>query len=187
MKVVSQLPFFSGAILVSRGVVVLSYTQFHVGRLHLGVSKNRGTPKWMVKIMGNPYEQMDDLGVPLFLETPTYHSILWSNYCKGNARSLVFFRNLGESGEFVLRIFRSRIRPCLKSRKFQVGELTDQIYTSVIKHSNGKSPFSIGNTSSKGSFSIAMLVYQRVPRLEKYLTIKVVVSHMFYFHPYLGK
>ena len=35
-------------------------------------------------------------------------------------------------------------------------------YTPVIKHSNGKSPFSIGNTSSKGSFSIAMLDYQRV-------------------------
>ena len=27
-------------------------------------------PKWMVKIMEKPYEQMDDLGVPLFLETP---------------------------------------------------------------------------------------------------------------------
>ncbi len=32
--------------------------------------KNTGTPKWMVKIMENPYEQMGDLGVPLFLETP---------------------------------------------------------------------------------------------------------------------
>ena len=38
-------------------------------------------------------------------------------------------------------------------------------YTQVIKHSNGKYPFSMGNTSSKGSFSIAMLVYQRVPQL----------------------
>ena len=28
-----------------------------------------GTPKWMVKIMENPLK-MDDLGVPLFLETP---------------------------------------------------------------------------------------------------------------------
>ena len=37
-----------------------------------------------------------------------------------------------------------------------------KFYTPVIKHSNGKSPFSIGNTSSKGSFSIAMLDYQRV-------------------------
>ena len=36
---------------------------------HLGVSKNRGIPKWMVKIMENPIK-MDDLGVPLFLETP---------------------------------------------------------------------------------------------------------------------
>ena len=35
-------------------------------------------------------------------------------------------------------------------------------YTPVIKHSNGKSPVSIGNTSSKGSFSVAMLDYQRV-------------------------
>ena len=36
----------------------------------MGVSKNRGTPKWMV-YNGKPYEQMDDLGVPLCLETPT--------------------------------------------------------------------------------------------------------------------
>ena len=35
----------------------------------MGVSKNSGTPKWMVKIMENPIK-MDDLGVPLFLETP---------------------------------------------------------------------------------------------------------------------
>ncbi len=28
----------------------------------MGVSKNRGTPKWMVKIMENPIK-MDDLGV----------------------------------------------------------------------------------------------------------------------------
>ena len=39
------------------------------------------------------------------------------------------------------------------------------VYPPVNKHSNGKSPFSIGNTSSKGLFSTAMLVYQRVPLL----------------------
>ena len=39
--------------------------------LCLGVSKNRGTPKWMVKIMENPMK-MDDLGVPLFSETPIH-------------------------------------------------------------------------------------------------------------------
>ena len=39
----------------------------------VGASKNRGTPKWMVKIMENPIK-MDDLGVPLFSETSLY---LW--------------------------------------------------------------------------------------------------------------
>ncbi len=38
----------------------------------MGVSKNSGTPKWMVKIMENPIE-MDDSGVPLFLETPIFN------------------------------------------------------------------------------------------------------------------
>ncbi len=37
----------------------------------MGVSKNTGTPKWMVKIMEIPIK-IDDLGVPLFLETPIY-------------------------------------------------------------------------------------------------------------------
>ena len=40
----------------------------HLG-FHMGVSKNRGTPKWMVKIMENPIK-MDDLGIPPFLDTP---------------------------------------------------------------------------------------------------------------------
>ena len=42
------------------------------GSLQMDVSKNRGkTPKWMVKIMENPIK-IDDLGVPLFLETPKW-------------------------------------------------------------------------------------------------------------------
>ena len=43
----------------------------HLG--HLGVNPKIGgkPPKWMVKIMENPIK-MDDLGVPLFLETPIY-------------------------------------------------------------------------------------------------------------------
>ena len=36
------------------------------------------------------------------------------------------------------------------------------IYPPVNKHSNGNSPSWIGNTSSNGGFSIAMLVYRRV-------------------------
>ena len=38
----------------------------------MGVSKNYGdTPKWMVKIPENAIK-MEDLGVPLFIETPKY-------------------------------------------------------------------------------------------------------------------
>ena len=36
----------------------------------MGVSNNRGTPKWMVKIMENPMNKLMIWGVPLFLETP---------------------------------------------------------------------------------------------------------------------
>ena len=41
----------------------------------MGVSKNNGTPKWMV-YKGKPYEQMDDLGCfpPIFGNTQ-----LWKN------------------------------------------------------------------------------------------------------------
>ena len=43
----------------------------------MDVSKNRGkTPKMNGENNGKPYEQMDDLGVPLFLETP----ICWEIY-----------------------------------------------------------------------------------------------------------
>jgi len=43
----------------------------HLGKFgkYNRVSKNLGTPKWMVKIMENPIK-IDDLGVPLFWETP---------------------------------------------------------------------------------------------------------------------
>ena len=37
-------------------------------RIDMGVSKNRGTPKWMVYNGKHPVK-MDDLGVPLFSET----------------------------------------------------------------------------------------------------------------------
>ena len=38
----------------------------------MGVSKNRGTPKWMVDFMENPMNKRMIWGVPLFLETPIY-------------------------------------------------------------------------------------------------------------------
>jgi len=40
---------------------------------YMGVSKNRGvSPKMDGENNGKPYVEMDDLGVPLFLETPTW-------------------------------------------------------------------------------------------------------------------
>ena len=42
---------------------------FEIGRVeYMGVSKNRGTQKWMV-YNGKSYFSMDDLGVPRFSET----------------------------------------------------------------------------------------------------------------------
>ena len=57
----------------------------------MGVSTNSGTPKWMVKIMENPIK-MDDLGVPLFLETPTWNpqTEVWK---------MIFLFNWGDSFE----------------------------------------------------------------------------------------
>ena len=49
------------------------------------------------------------------------------------------------------------------------------MYPPVNKHSNGKSPSWIGNTSSNGGFSIAMLDYRRV-----YLYIHVFIYWMIY-------
>ncbi len=46
----------------------------------MGVSKTRGTPKWMV-YNGNPIK-MDDLGVPLFLETPMYKLLVRTHITK---------------------------------------------------------------------------------------------------------
>ena len=40
-----------------------------MGMLHMGVSKTRDTPKWMV-YDGNPLLKWMILGVPLFSETP---------------------------------------------------------------------------------------------------------------------
>ena len=39
----------------------------------MGVSKNRGTPKWMV-YNGKP-NKMDEFGIPLFLETPIWNTL----------------------------------------------------------------------------------------------------------------
>ena len=46
----------------------------------MGVSKNSGTPKWMVKIREHSIK-MDDLGIPQFFETPIYIYI-YTRYIK---------------------------------------------------------------------------------------------------------
>ena len=48
---------------------------------------NRGTPKWMVKIMENPIKT-DDLGVPLFSETPIWRCV-WKQWFK--THNMFFF------------------------------------------------------------------------------------------------
>ena len=45
---------------------------------YVGVSKNRGTPKWMVKIMEIPIK-MDDLGKPTIFGTPIWWIIVYCN------------------------------------------------------------------------------------------------------------
>ena len=71
MEIGMKMVLFWGGIFVAQYICLnpeggksMSYFE-----LYMGVSKNRGTPKWMVKIMEHPIK-MDDLGVPLFLETP---------------------------------------------------------------------------------------------------------------------
>ena len=60
-------------------------------------------PKWMVYFMENPIK-MDDLGVPLFLETPTLRKILQFEFdilLKSNMVFLFFFGGGGGFGPFM--------------------------------------------------------------------------------------
>ena len=61
--------------------------------IYKGVSKNRGTPKWMVKILENPIK-MDDLGVRLFSETPiccmTQAYYVYDGTCVYTKKSFVY-------------------------------------------------------------------------------------------------
>ena len=75
-----------------------SYWQLKNGKTSLqdvGVSKNNA-PKWMVKIMENPLK-MDDLGVPLFLETPMYSYKWFSKECCSPSLSIEAPWNWGSS------------------------------------------------------------------------------------------
>jgi hypothetical protein len=52
------------------------------------------------------------------------------------------------------------------TQETSIGDVKNYSYPLVILHSHGKSPFLIGKPSINGSFSIAMLVYQRVSHKE---------------------
>ena len=80
--------------------------------VYMGVSKNRGTPKWMVKIMENPIK-MDDLGgPPLFLEGHPYHHI--SSPISMSLSSTADFKGLSSrsrrNASFSKRMLRERKR-----------------------------------------------------------------------------
>ncbi len=122
----------------------------------MGVSKNRGTPKWMVKIIENP-TKMDDLRVPLFLETSTFWKppIQQEETCFFFQVRLFLIKWWGSSRW----VFQDLRGSCEFPRNFEKHPMWNLL---VNHHSNGISPFLIGNTSWKGPFSIAMLDYRSV-------------------------
>ena len=66
-----DLRFYRGTYWTGRLCGVRSGQGFTtVPETNMSISKNRGTPKWMV-YNGNPIK-IDDLGVPLFSETPIW-------------------------------------------------------------------------------------------------------------------
>ena len=76
MAMVAPWPMGREVCLVSHSQGLRAKNKKHTFRFrsllcYIGVSKNRGTPKWMVKIMENRIKK-DDLEVPLFLETSIF-------------------------------------------------------------------------------------------------------------------
>ena len=58
----------------------------------MGVSKKRGkTPKMDGENNGNPYFLMDDLGVPLFLETPIYVGVFFKKAIESHHAAVPHF------------------------------------------------------------------------------------------------
>ena len=76
LKPPPRSPFFN-----MRFFLLLGFNKSN-GCIDVGVSKNRGTPRWMVKIMENPFFLWMIWGEnPLFLETSMYscHHKLWTD------------------------------------------------------------------------------------------------------------
>ena len=95
------------------------------------------------------------------------------------------FRRLHPSKNFVARWWKCETfsSPSWRSPNHLKGQMKRpkypvDIYPLVNQHSNGISPFLIGNTSSKGPFSIAMLVYRSVNEEAKISCRHLYISHM---------
>ena len=74
----------TGIYIISNNIVGIN-----IIHLYMGVSKNCGTPKWVV-YNGKPYFLMGDLGVPSFSETPIY-TFICNHFLKG-CLFLIHFR-----------------------------------------------------------------------------------------------
>ena len=93
---------------------------------HMDASKNRGTPKWMVKIMENPIK-MDDLGVPLFLETPIFF---------GQVKGCYFFPRYSMGRTVYSPTFIIHFKPYLEQQKgITAVKSLDQLYPCSSKPS----------------------------------------------------
>ena len=68
--------------------------------IYMDLSKNRGTPKWMVKIMENP-NKMDDLGGTIIFGNTHIYTHPKTNQSSGSSINVdhsVFFRSYGPMG-----------------------------------------------------------------------------------------
>ena len=66
--------------------ICLFFASSPLKEVDMGVSKDRGTPKWMVFIMEKPYEQMDDLGgftTTIFGSTSIYQINVFTHKISG--------------------------------------------------------------------------------------------------------
>ena len=138
----------------------------------MDVSKNRGTPIWMVKVMENPFFKWMIWGEnPLFSETSMYR--IWSTYILPQifqAKNLYvnYSSPHGAVGAIHwgprLGLLDGRVSPPSQLVAFQAAGLLTYLYTYIphwkLTFGNGKAPFLVGDTSSNGWVSQCHLGFQ---------------------------